>query len=123
MQQAGRQTRINSLKRYSSRIAVNIIVSTVVRRSTIISVISEHLLALRTLNLNTCFSLLAVYDLGAPANVLQAIYDAKVKSLRPIDMVDKKELEPMTGENWTNFLGQEKSASSVGLAMLILTNL
>ena len=87
----------------------------VVRRSTIISVISEHLLVLHALYLNTVFSLLAVYDLGAPAKVLQAIYDTKVKSLRAIDTVDNKELEPMTGENWTNFLGQEKSASSVDL--------
>jgi hypothetical protein len=65
---------------------------------------------------------LAAYDLGAPTKLLQAIYNSDIKSLRPIDVVEKKELQPLTGKNWTEFLGQEKSASSVGLLVLTHTN-
>jgi pre-mRNA-splicing factor ATP-dependent RNA helicase DHX16 len=64
---------------------------------------------------------LAAYDLGAPAKVLQAIYDTNIQPLRPIDIVEKNQLELVTEKNWTNFLRQEKSVSSVGIAELALT--
>jgi Questin oxidase-like len=62
----------------------------------------------------TPLSLLAAYDLGASAKVLQAIYDEDVKIQRNIDLGDKDttigeiELENLTLENWTTFLGEEK---------------
>lgn len=60
---------------------------------------------------NLAPSILAAYDLGAPTKLLQAIRDADNNSgLRPIDIVNKSELESMTEKNWTSFLGQDKYA-------------
>lgn len=36
-------------------------------------------------------SLLAAYDLGAPAKLLQAIFDAEKSDLDPIHLADRKE--------------------------------
>jgi hypothetical protein len=60
-------------------------------------------------------SILAAYDLGAPAKVLQAIYDTEAKILRPIDSVEKKALENLTQQNWTNYLGQEMCVPVIDL--------
>ena len=65
------------------------------------------------------FRLLAVHDLGAPAKVLQAIYNKDVKILRPIDIVEINQLEHLNENNWTNFLGQQKSAIVTGLYFLL----
>jgi hypothetical protein len=67
------------------------------------------------------FRLLAAYDLGAPPKILQAIYNKDVKSRRPIDIVEKKELEPVTVQNWINFLGKEKSAPFLSVFAMRLT--
>ncbi|OBZ68792.1 hypothetical protein A0H81_11363 [Grifola frondosa] len=57
---------------------------------------------------------LAAYDLGAPAQLLQKIYDKNAKSLSPIHTIDRRSgLEEeqnvsITPQNWKQFLGQEK---------------
>lgn len=59
-------------------------------------------------------SLLAAYDLGAPAKLLQAIYDNEAKDLDPIHMADRttklveEQHVDITLRNWTEFLGQHK---------------
>jgi hypothetical protein len=59
-------------------------------------------------------SLLAAYDLGAPAKILQAIYDEDTKMQRHIDLgendttIGEIELDNVTLENWTTFLGKQK---------------
>ena len=59
-------------------------------------------------------SLLAAYDLGAPAKILQAIYDEDKKMQRHIDLgetdttIGEIELDNVTLENWTTFLGEQK---------------
>lgn len=59
--------------------------------------------------------MLAAYDLGAPASVIQAIYDEEAKVQRPIDLkLDgaTPEAAPLPGEikddNWTRWLGDAK---------------
>lgn len=62
-------------------------------------------------------SLLAAYDLGAPAKLLQAIYDNEAKDLDPIHMADRatklveEQHVDITLRNWTEFLGQHKYVS------------
>jgi hypothetical protein len=55
--------------------------------------------------------LLAAYDLGASAQLLEAIYDEEAKMQRPI-MLDQDEgvLKPgvINESNWTKYLGEEK---------------
>lgn len=59
-------------------------------------------------------SLLAAYDLGATAKLLQAIYDQEKKTLSPINLLDRKEQiigtlgTVITKENWTEHIGFEK---------------
>ena len=60
-------------------------------------------------------SLLAAYDLGAPASVIKAIYDEDAKMQRSIDLnLDgaTPEASPKPGEikddNWTRWLGDQK---------------
>jgi len=66
-----------------------------------------------------CDSLLAAYDLGAPAKLLQAIYDEEQKMQRPVDLGNKEtsiedvSLSDITKENWQTFLGQERCAYSM----------
>ncbi|THH31188.1 hypothetical protein EUX98_g3013 [Antrodiella citrinella] len=50
--------------------------------------------------------LLAAYDLGAPSNLLQAIYDAKQTGLDPI-LRDEQQFE-VDKTNWQQHLGDEK---------------
>ncbi|KAH9841517.1 uncharacterized protein C8Q71DRAFT_700804 [Rhodofomes roseus] len=58
--------------------------------------------------------LLAAYDLGAPAKLLQAIYDQERSGLSPIHLADRskdvveKQETAITLQNWTKYLGQEK---------------
>ncbi|TBU62348.1 hypothetical protein BD310DRAFT_919205 [Dichomitus squalens] len=58
--------------------------------------------------------LLAVYDLGAPAALLQKIYDREAESQSDIETWERKSgkieaaHETITNENWTNFLGDER---------------
>lgn len=64
-------------------------------------------------------SLLAAYDLGAPAPLLQSIYDANIKGLVPLHAVDLKtgaveeQKVRITTQNWTEFLGQAKYVVAV----------
>ncbi|KAI0075061.1 hypothetical protein K474DRAFT_1647047 [Panus rudis PR-1116 ss-1] len=53
--------------------------------------------------------ILAAYDLGAPAKLLQTIYDEEKKALRPIrpDGSDTTKAEPINRENWTQYLGPQ----------------
>lgn len=60
-------------------------------------------------------SVLAAYDLGAPAQVIKAIYNDEAKVQRPIDLkLDGVTVEssPNPGEvkddNWTRWLGDQK---------------
>lgn len=63
-----------------------------------------------------CFcSLLAAYDLGAPAQLIQAIYDDEAKIQRPIDLrtngaapEDVPKPGVINDTNWTEYLGNEK---------------
>ena len=61
-----------------------------------------------------CSSLLAAYDFGASAKQLEAIYDAEQKELNDIHTIDRRnniieeQKMAITGENWTEFLGQDK---------------
>ncbi|KAF9224210.1 hypothetical protein BS17DRAFT_780644 [Gyrodon lividus] len=54
--------------------------------------------------------LLAAYDLGAPASVLQAIYDAKSPAQRPIDVGGDATLDQVniTSDNFREYVGQER---------------
>lgn len=58
-------------------------------------------------------SLLAAYDLGAPAKLLQAIFDTTEPDLDPIHLANKKEEKveeqhvAMNGKNWQQYLGNE----------------
>ena len=69
---------------------------------------------MKLLSFRVIISILAAYDLAAPAKVLQAIYDEEAKILSPINLVDRKErivqnLDiTVTGDNWTEFVGPEK---------------
>jgi hypothetical protein len=66
-------------------------------------------LQLTYLHIFFSFSLLSAYDLGAPAKVLQAIYDSASPPLNPIDHgLGKNEFQQITEKNWSEFLGQEK---------------
>ncbi|KZP16280.1 hypothetical protein FIBSPDRAFT_63876, partial [Athelia psychrophila] len=59
--------------------------------------------------------LLAAYDLGASAKLLQAINDDAGDSVgiqRPIDLDEPKAPAPITEKNWTEYLGQQKSYSA-----------
>lgn len=61
-------------------------------------------------------SLLAAYDLGASAKLLQAINDDAsdgVKTLLPIQSSPSDHLETVTLNNWTQFLGKEKSVACI----------
>jgi len=58
---------------------------------------------------------LAAYDLGAPASLIQKIYDEEAKLQRPIDLkengvVPEGVVKPgqINDENWTNWLGDQK---------------
>ncbi|PCH40152.1 hypothetical protein WOLCODRAFT_136691 [Wolfiporia cocos MD-104 SS10] len=58
--------------------------------------------------------LLAAYDLGAPAQLLQDIYEKEKRRLSPIHLTDRKkgivEEQPvvLTSQNYVQYLGQEK---------------
>ncbi|KAI0917006.1 hypothetical protein AcW2_007254 [Taiwanofungus camphoratus] len=58
--------------------------------------------------------LLAAYDLGAPAKLLQAIYDQDAPTQSPIHLANRKDhvVEEqhvtVTSHNWTEYLGKEK---------------
>ena len=62
--------------------------------------------------LGTC-SILAGYDLGAPASLLQKMYDAELEGLLPIHEFGRKEgkaevpTEAITFATWTKYLGDE----------------
>ena len=65
-------------------------------------------------------SVLAAYDLGAPAQVIKAIYNDEAKVQRPIDLkLDGVTVEssPNPGEvkddNWTRWLGDQKWVCSL----------
>ena len=51
-------------------------------------------------------SLLAAFDLGAPPKLLQQIYDAEKKVLRPIDLQQPHDFE-FNPENFHEHLGDE----------------
>jgi hypothetical protein len=60
-------------------------------------------------------SILAAYDLGAPASLIQAIYDDEAKIQRPIDLKDnglvpEGVIKPgeINEANWTKWLGDAK---------------
>lgn len=55
-------------------------------------------------------SLLAAYDLGAPAPLLQAIYDAERQIQKPIDEENDTPLErvKIIPDNFTKYVGQER---------------
>jgi hypothetical protein len=60
-------------------------------------------------------SILAAYDLGAPACLIQAIYDDEVKLQRPIDLKENGVVPEgviksgeITEANWTKWLGDAK---------------
>ena len=60
-------------------------------------------------------SILAIYDLGAPADVIQEHYEREAKTLSPIRLVDRangvvaEKIDlVITRENWTEHLGAEK---------------
>ncbi|KAF8874746.1 hypothetical protein BD779DRAFT_1702357 [Infundibulicybe gibba] len=63
--------------------------------------------------------LLAVYDLGASASLLEVIYQLDAATLLPIDTVDRangivKRLDiSITESNWTEFLGDDKYYASL----------
>jgi len=76
----------------------------------IISVISEQLSGDLCYPTQMSFRLLAVHDLGAPAKVLQAIYNKDVKNSSPNRHSGNKSAWALNENNWTNFLGQQKSA-------------
>lgn len=61
---------------------------------------------------------MALYDLGAPAKVIQAVWDCETKDavLDPLDSVDKSTLEPLTEKNWTNFLGDLKYVTAMTIS-------
>lgn len=60
------------------------------------------------------YSVLAAYDLGAPAALLQKIYDREALGQSDIQSWERKggkveaAHETLTVENWTNFLGNER---------------
>jgi Questin oxidase-like len=57
------------------------------------------------------YSLLSAYDMGAPAKVLQAIYDSAAAPLNPIGYgLSKNEVVQIDENNWFNYLGDEKCA-------------
>jgi hypothetical protein len=66
-----------------------------------------------------CDSLLAAYDLGAPAKLLQAIYNEEQKMQRPVDLGNKEttienvNVSDITKENWQTFLGKDRCAYSM----------
>lgn len=57
---------------------------------------------------------MSLYDLGAPAKVLQDMYDLEAKVQSPIHLVDRQNqtvasLElVITKENWTEHIGHEE---------------
>ena len=51
-------------------------------------------------------SILAAYDLGASAPLLQAIYDSEQPTLLPIDVAI--DLHDISEANWTTRLGDNK---------------
>jgi Questin oxidase-like len=65
---------------------------------------------------NTTDSLLAAYDLGAPPELLKAIYDKERSDLLPIytanrpQKIVKQQDVRIDTKNWTKYLGQEKYA-------------
>lgn len=58
-------------------------------------------------------SLLAAYDLGAPAALLQAIYDTESHIQKPIDDENDAPLEQVkiTPDDFTKYIGQERCVS------------
>lgn len=58
--------------------------------------------------------MLAAYDLGAPANQLEAIYNLEQKELEDINTADRKtklvekQDVNINIQNWTEYLGQDK---------------
>jgi hypothetical protein len=68
------------------------------------------------------FSLLSAYDMGAPAKVLQAIYDSAAAPLNPLGFgLGKNEVVQIDENNWFDYLGDEKCAPSIGFLVLMLT--
>ncbi|KAL0950038.1 hypothetical protein HGRIS_010046 [Hohenbuehelia grisea] len=74
----------------------------------------EHHCYFRSAGLHNHLShhLLAAYDLGAPAGVLQKIYDIEVKSQRPIFVEEKHKDIVVTQNNWTQYLGKPDAYGS-----------
>lgn len=54
------------------------------------------------------FSLLAAYDLGASATLLQKIYENEAKIQRPILLSDTDKQIVITADNWTQYIGNRK---------------
>ncbi|KAF8168458.1 hypothetical protein B0H34DRAFT_779767 [Crassisporium funariophilum] len=52
--------------------------------------------------------ILAAYDLGAPASLLQKIYEVEAKKQRPILLDDKDKEIIITEKNWAQFTGNSK---------------
>lgn len=76
---------------------------------TIISCISGYHAIYFSLHL-TSHSLLTAHDLGAPAALLQDIYDEDAPNQRPLDYKwkdAKPNDEKITEKNWTKRLGQK----------------
>jgi hypothetical protein len=58
-------------------------------------------------------SLLAAYDLGAPASLLQTIYDKETNELPPADLGQAPtEIVTITENNWTQYVGDPKYVTS-----------
>lgn len=76
---------------------------------TIIWVISEGVFIHETKIFTPTSSILAAYDLGATAGMLQKIYDEEAAVQRPIYLDDSKNKDiVITTENWTQFVGNIK---------------
>ena len=53
-------------------------------------------------------SLLAAYDLGAPAGLLQEIYNDEARIQRPIFLDETDKAIVVNEENWPQYLGNHK---------------
>ena len=58
-------------------------------------------------------SILAAYDLGAQPGLLRKIYEDEAKIQRPIVLEDRDKTINITGDNWTQYLGDAKFVYSV----------
>ena len=68
------------------------------------------------INVDWCifFSILALYDFGAPGKVIQDVYDLEAKVQSPINLVNRETQKveqinlTITQENWTAHIGREE---------------